>query len=147
MLQLQQLNHWMGESEQESKHMNTYYTAKDIEELAGNGTKQLVIGPGVFLTDYARETAQQLGIALVRSEDQAAVKKTEAYQPKTTSSGDQYNKPRGCQHGSNSRPADFSQAANPSVQSNKSRSSNGSQNASTVNKLVDLMGKVIKRGR
>ena len=45
--------------------MTIYYTAKDIEELAAQGIRQLEIGPGVTLTDFARETAQQLDIDLV----------------------------------------------------------------------------------
>lgn len=123
--------------------MNTYYTAKDIEELAANGTKQLVLGPGVFLTDYARETAQQLGIALVRSENQAVVKKPEASSPKAKPVSAKYNKPRGCQPALSSRPAQAAQTSTPSGQSN---GSNGTHNANTINKLIDLMGKVVKRG-
>ena len=47
--------------------MNIYYTAKEIEELAANGVRTLEIGPGVTLTDFARETAQHFDIALVKS--------------------------------------------------------------------------------
>jgi len=123
--------------------MNTYYTAKDIEELAANGTKQLVLGPGVFLTDYARETAQQLGIALVKSENEAGGEKPKALPQTAKPVSSKYNKPRACQPGSNSRPAQIAQTSN---QQNQSNSSNGTNNANTVNRLIDLMGKVIKRG-
>lgn len=123
--------------------MNTYYTAKDIEELAANGTKQLVLGPGMFLTDYARETAQQLGIALVRREGQAGEKKPKACLPTAEPVGNKYNKPRGCQPGTNSRPAQIVQTSLPSSQSN---GSNGTHDANTINKLINLMGKVIKGG-
>jgi hypothetical protein len=138
----QQLNHWMDESE--SKRMNTYYTAKDIEELAANGTKQLVLGPGVFLTDYARETAQQLGIALVKSADKAAGEKPKAIQQTAKPVNNKYNKPRACQPGSNPRSAQIAQTSNPQNQPNSSNGNNS--NANTVNRLIDLMGKVIKRG-
>ena len=47
--------------------MNIYYTAKDIEELAAKGLKQLELGPGTMLTDFARETAEQLGIQITSS--------------------------------------------------------------------------------
>ena len=50
--------------------MTVYYTAKDIEELAAKGVQQLQIGPGITLTDFARESAQQLGIELVDSRKQ-----------------------------------------------------------------------------
>jgi len=122
--------------------MNVYYTAKDIEELAANGVQQLEIGPGVTLTDFARETAQQLDIALVEGGKQ--VKTVPQRQPSapssTTISSDKYNKPTGCMHDSTSFPAAQSQSATTSNQPLEDVDSN------TVNRLIDLMGKVIKRG-
>jgi hypothetical protein len=121
--------------------MNIYYTAKDIEELAANGIQQLEVGPGVTLTDFARESAQQLGIDLVARGDQVSPPSPAATPPSnTTAFSSKYNKPTGCQHGSSSFPAAHSQASVPSDQSIKGADSN------TVNRLIDLMGKVIKRG-
>ena len=119
--------------------MNTYYTAKDIEELAAKGVRQLVLAPGAVLTDFARETAQQLGIALVKRESQSPPAPQSASPSSPTKLSDKYNKPSGCQHASGFPSAAHSQAAAPANES-------AGSNSSTVNKLVNLMGKVIIRG-
>jgi hypothetical protein len=119
--------------------MNTYYTAKDIEELAAKGVRQLVLDPTAVLTDFARETAQQLGIALVKRESQSPPSTPPASQSNTTNFSNKYNKPSGCQHAAGSFSTSQPQAAA------AAREVDGS-NASTVNRLIDLMGKVIKRG-
>lgn len=120
--------------------MNIYYTAKDIEEMAAKGMQQLELGPGATLTDFARETAQQLGIALVKpgSQPSPSIQPTSPSNGSTSSS--RFNKPKGCLQSSNSYQAAPSQAAVPSGQPSNGAGSN------TVNRLVDLMGKVIKRG-
>ncbi len=126
--------------------MNVYYTAKDIEDLAASGTKELVLSPGVYLTDYARDTARQLEITLVRGEGQnnsapaqpAPQASSAAARPLAS---DRFNKPAACQHGAaGANQSRTSQSARPAGQSD-----NGS-NPTTVNKLVDLMGKALKRG-
>ena len=120
---------------------NFYYTAKDIEEFAAKGMRELEIGSGVFLTDFARETAQQLGIALVDSRKPTAVSKAPAPSSRQASVSDRYNKPTGCQHAPGSMsPVASSRAALPADQTLDDADPN------TVNKLIDLMGKVIKRG-
>lgn len=124
--------------------MNIYYTAKDIEELAAKGTKQLAIGPGVFLTDFARETAQQMDITLVEGGGQASVSTPPTSPSTKTTASDKYNKPAGCQHASSSLPAaPAAQSAGDKMQSYPTLEGAGSN---TVNKLIDLMGKAIKRG-
>ena len=128
--------------------MNTYYTAKDIEDMVANGTTQLVLGPGVFLTDFARETAHQLNVKLVKSEDQAKASNTPARAGSQTKASSAYNKPRGCQNntGASTAPRPQSAAASsPSSNGSSPQSSNGAS-PNTVNRLIDLMGKVIKRG-
>jgi hypothetical protein len=45
--------------------MRTFYTESDIEDLAASGVRQLEVGPGVALTDAARQMAEELGIVLV----------------------------------------------------------------------------------
>lgn len=121
--------------------MNIYYTAKDIEEMAAKGMKQIEIGPGVTLTDFARETAQQWGIALVEREKglKTAAQPTPV-QPSPTRSSSKYNKPSGCMHGPTSLPAARPQAASSPHQTVEDASAN------TVTRLIDLMGKVMKRG-
>lgn len=123
--------------------MNIYYTAKDIEELAGKGVRQLELGPNVFLTDFAYETAEQLAITLIRTGE--SVPQNQPSQSSASLSisqfSGQYNKPRGCQHGPISLPAvEHSQPGAPT------RQSPASDRSVSVNKLVDIMGKIIKRG-
>lgn len=48
------------------------YTERDIDELAGSGTKNLVMGPEVVLTGAAREKAAALGIRLVYTGESGA---------------------------------------------------------------------------
>lgn len=120
--------------------MNIYYTAKDIEELANKGVEQLEIGPNVFLTDFAYETAEQLGINLVQPGESEQQAKPALPTVSQTNSQGRYNKPRGCQHGSHDRssvlPETTSKPAQPPT----------SESATSVNRLVDIMGKIMKRG-
>jgi hypothetical protein len=119
--------------------MKTYYTAKEIEKLSAKGVKQLVLDPGAVLTDFARETAQQLGIVLVRREPQSIASTQSAPSSKPATYSSKYNKPSGCQHAAGPQSSARSQAAA------SPREIHGSS-TSTVNELIDLMGKVIKRG-
>jgi hypothetical protein len=120
--------------------MNIYYTAKDIEEMAAKGIRQLEIGPGITLTDFARETAQQLDIMLVKGGRQSTPAPTlPAAQNRSTGRSSKYSKPSGCMHGSNHFQAAGSQAASANKQA-------GAENSNTVNRLIDLMGNVMKRG-
>lgn len=125
--------------------MSIYYTAKDIEELAAKGVRRLEIGPGIMLTDFARESAHQLGVELVDARNQQAApapRPTAPSSPADTHSAaaDKYNKPSGCMHASGEPKVASAQTAVPSAH----RSENG--DPSTVNKLIDLVGKAIKRG-
>jgi hypothetical protein len=119
--------------------MTTYYTAKDIEKLAAAGVRQLELEPTAVLTDFARETAQQLGIELVKKgwQNQPSTQSPSTTAPTKFSS--RYNKPSGCQHAARSHPAAQSRTTLP-AQAGDGSSEN------TVNRLIDLMGKVIKRG-
>jgi hypothetical protein len=121
--------------------MNIYYTAKDIEELAANGIQQLEVGAGVTLTDFARETARQLDITLVEGRGHISPPAQPTPPSNTTTFSSKYNKPSGCQHPPSSPPAAFSQTTVPS-----GRSAIEGADSNTVNRLIDLMGKVIKRG-
>lgn len=47
----------------------TFYTERDIEDLARRGVKSLVVGDDVVVTDLAREKARRLGVELVNERD------------------------------------------------------------------------------
>ena len=47
----------------------TFYTERDIEDLAQQGVTSLALGDDVVLTDLARERAERLGVDLVREHD------------------------------------------------------------------------------
>jgi hypothetical protein len=121
--------------------MNIYYTAKDIEDLVAKGVRQLEIGPNASLTDFARETAEQLDLELVVLSSQAdRAEPPRAVPAKEAGFSQTYNKPRGCQPnliGSNAV-----RTQQPSLPLN----SDDPGQSTTVNRLVDMMGKIIKRG-
>jgi len=77
--------------------MRTFYTESDIEDMAASGVRQLEVGPGVALTDSARERAEELGIALVIPGTVSASKAVVTSAP--VKSETLPNRPRGCQHG------------------------------------------------
>ncbi|HET9913364.1 MAG TPA: hypothetical protein VFQ13_15825 [Anaerolineales bacterium] len=77
--------------------MRTFYTGSDIEDLAANGIRQLEVGPGVALTDAARQLAEELGIVLVVP---GAAPTGKATLPAAPAKNETLpGKPRGCQHG------------------------------------------------
>ena len=47
----------------------TFYTERDIEDLARQGVKSLVVDDSVVVTDLAREKARRLGVALLNERD------------------------------------------------------------------------------
>jgi hypothetical protein len=77
--------------------MRIFYTGSDIEDLAASGVRQLEVGPGVALTDSARQLAEELGIALVVPGAVPAAKATLPVAP--AKSETLPARPRGCQHG------------------------------------------------
>jgi hypothetical protein len=119
--------------------MNIYYTAKDIEELVAKGVRQLELGPNTSLTDFARETAEQLELKLIDK-----TKGKDEVKPPTPSAvvipSQSYNKPRGCQ------PNQAGQITVSSPRSKTSEESLDQERSAPVSRLVDMMGKIIKRG-
>jgi len=82
--------------------MRIFYTGTDIEDLAARGIKQLELGPGIALTDAARERADELGIALVApgAKEAPASKPAAPAAPAAPAKASALPaKPRGCQHG------------------------------------------------
>jgi hypothetical protein len=77
--------------------MRTFYTGSDIEDLAASGVRQLEVGPSVFLTDAARERAEELGIVLVTAGSAPTAKAAIPAAPAKNVSLP--SKPQGCQHG------------------------------------------------
>lgn len=61
--------------------MKTFYTAEDIEQLAAQGGRELLVTEGSVVTDLARDTARRLGVALVRAGRGAPVDAAAAAQP------------------------------------------------------------------
>ena len=47
----------------------TFYTERDIEDLASRGVLSLVVNDDVVLTALAREKAERLGVELLREHD------------------------------------------------------------------------------
>ncbi|MEE8355714.1 MAG: hypothetical protein V3R33_00255 [Anaerolineales bacterium] len=127
-------------AEKTVNEMNIYYTAKDIEELVAKGVHQLELGPNTSLTDFARETAEQLDLALIdKTKETGPVKPPISSKNKGVLVNQSYNKPRGCQPGKQPVTVSF-------TESNSSSGSLNQENSTPVNRLVDMMGKIIKRG-
>ena len=76
--------------------MKTFYSAQDIEDLAAQGVRELVVDDNVVLTDLARDTAGQLGVKLV-APGRPASRRSAAPAPKAAAPSGA--KPKGCQHG------------------------------------------------
>ena len=47
----------------------TFYTERDIEDLAQQGMKSLVVNDSVVLPELAHEKAERLGMALVQEHE------------------------------------------------------------------------------
>lgn len=62
----------------------TFYTERDIEEIAARGVKSLEIGPDDYVTDLARDRAGRLGVMLVREHDTPASAPERPYIAKAT---------------------------------------------------------------
>jgi hypothetical protein len=119
-----------------------YICMEDIENLAAQGKKELILDENTVLMDLARDMAQQLGISVVvrpsASPAKAAPRVTPSSPAKTTplvaspspdASPAAGAKPKGCQHAPLAVPA-------------RQARSNGHQNSDgVVNQLVELIRK------
>jgi len=110
--------------------MRIFYTGMDIEDLAASGVRQLEVGPGVALTDAARERAEELGIALVTPGNGPSNKATVPAAPVKVES--QPVRPRGCQHGP--------------LQSRGTRKEVAAGGGGMVDQLVEAVSALKKRG-
>jgi hypothetical protein len=85
----------LAQSQQgEVPNVKTYYSAQDIEALAAQGVRELVIDENSVLTDLARDMAAQLGVKLVSPARPAA-----GSAPAPKAAAPSGAKPKGCQHG------------------------------------------------
>jgi hypothetical protein len=116
--------------------VKTFCSAEEIENLAAQGRKELVIDQNTVLTDMARHVAQQLGVKIVYKSQPDGAASTSA--PVTASltrpaSFRPGSKPKGCQHPPlTSSPAN---AAPPSSQNGPAGGSSGT----VVDQLVGLV--------
>jgi hypothetical protein len=95
--------------------VKTFCSAQDIEDLAAQGKTELIVDDELVLTDLARHTAQQLGVAVVyRSQETpkaappqpqvpVSVQSTSSVPAPLSGAGsnaivDLGSKPSGCQH-------------------------------------------------
>ncbi len=133
--------------------MKTFYSAQEIEDLARQGVRELVVDDAVVLTDLARQTAAQVGLRLVASgsgqqatapRPAAAPAPAPAAAAPASATGQVPAKPRGCQHGplsENAGPAGASAAAAPVA-------AHGGGNGTFGGKVVeDLVGLVRQMGK
>ena len=121
--------------------MRIFYTGSDIEDLAGRGIRQLEVGPGVALTDSARERAEELGVKLVAPAPSNQPASKASAPAATAASGNAPTasakgaslpaKPRGCQHGPLGAGGGAAPAGRPSQ---------------VVDQLVDAVSALKKRG-
>ncbi len=109
-----------------------FYCTEDIENLAAQGKKELILDEGTVLTDLARETARQLGIALVvgrlTAPDRTVLPAVAAASNGTSQAALKLGaKPKGCQHA-------------PLLVAAGQEHSNGHQNSGgVVDQLVELV--------
>ena len=78
-----------------------FYSAEDIENLAAQGKKELVLDADIALTDLARDTARQLGITLVYGSRPTPVPAITTPAPARAAPAPTpqvETKPKGCQH-------------------------------------------------
>jgi hypothetical protein len=136
--------------------VKTFYSAQEIEDLARQGVRELLVDDSVVLTDLARQTAGQLGLRLVTARGPEAARSTAPVQapgqapvrpaangaahlaPVVAAAAPLPAKPRGCQHG-----------AAPAVANGQAAlgtpAGNGSAGGRVVDDLVGLVKQMSKR--
>lgn len=116
--------------------MKTFCSAQEIEDVAAQGRKELVIDHNTVLTDMARHVAQQLGVKIVyKSQPDGAASASAPVTPGLSrpASFRPGSKPKGCQH-----PPLTSSPANPAPTS-APNSAGGGSSGTVVDQLVGLV--------
>jgi hypothetical protein len=83
----------------EGRNVKTFYSAQDIEALAGQGVRELLVDEDTVLTDLARDAAAQLGIRLVAPGRPAAAGAAPGPARNAGTVVPSGARPKGCQHG------------------------------------------------
>jgi len=96
--------------------VKTFYSLEDIEKLAAQGVRELVVDEDTVLTAVARDAAAQLGLQL-RSKDRGASTLDRAVSPSPVVSATGA-RPKGCQHGPLPEPGSAPVVARSSAASN-----------------------------
>ncbi len=109
--------------------MKIFYTCDDIEDLVASGVNQIELGPGVAITDLAREMAEDYGINLTFPKNTNAIT---APAPPSRILGD---KPSGCQYG----------YTTPS-QSEPVKTSSKNESEGMVGRLVNIVSRMADEG-
>ena len=110
--------------------MKIFYTCDDVEELVASGVNQIELGPGVAITDLAREMAEDYGIKLVLHNCQDGIEEGTPSPAVIPVLG---NKPSGCQHG-------YSPPAEPTNRANRDESDG------MVGRLVHIVSRIADQG-
>ena len=127
--------------------MKNFLTAQDIEDLAAQGKRELVLEDDTVLTDLGRHMADQLGISIInRSQPGSAMPPPRPSAPPVSGSAPRASmpfgsKPRGCQHG----PLPPRQSAGTAPVSNHQNPAPVNSNA-VVDQLVGLVKRLGGKG-
>lgn len=114
--------------------MKTFYSAADIETLASQGVRELVVDEDTVLTSVAREVAGQLGVKLVTPGERSAARPAANPPAATANPG----KPKGCQHGPLTSPGSTATGATPAP--------GRPSDARVVDDLIGAVKQLAKRG-
>ncbi|HUF37705.1 MAG TPA: hypothetical protein VMN57_04220 [Anaerolineales bacterium] len=77
----------------------TFYTERDIEDLAARGVMTLLVNDDVVLTELAREKAERLGVKLAREDKTAPTAPSAPYPSPESPSSPEKPKPAGAPAG------------------------------------------------
>jgi hypothetical protein len=121
--------------------VKTFYSAADIEALASQGVRELVVDDDTVLTSVAREAAAQYGLKLITPGQRSgagAASPAPVQAPKAAAANANPAKPRGCQHG----PA---AAGGSSQASTPNRTSSPVRGPGVVDDLIGAVKQLAKR--
>jgi hypothetical protein len=111
-----------------------FYCAEDIENLAAQGKKELILDENTALTDLARDMARQMGIEIVNGSQAAAARPATASGGRSQGQAALPARPKGCKHGP------LSCGRREMAQPNGSKTS-----GAVVDQLVDLVRQSSRR--
>jgi hypothetical protein len=105
-----------------------YYCVEDIENLAAQGKKELILDGNTVLMDLARDMAHQLGITVVTGLRPTPTKAASPVVPSLREAAPKVdNRPKGCQH------------APLVVNARQERSANPQKTDGVVDQLVEIV--------